>query len=266
MKKLIVRILVLSLLVTAVVLIHNRVRFEAEEAARAAEEAQSAGSFADDVETFSIRRAGEDVQLGRIEENTELGGVNIITTAEDGTETVYSFSDVAMDSWYVNAVNYVVSAGLMNGSSEKPAFMPDYAIQREFYAVLLYRFTNSDVGDLRSDFQDVGETAWFYDAVTWATNRGILMPLRESIFGVEEFMTCEQAIVCLYRLAGEPETDGSLAGYPYAAKVSDYGRNALDWAWKNGLITEDECVWYPPQAISRAQTALLLMRFSEKFS
>ena len=35
----------------------------------------------------------------------------------------------------------------------------------------------------------------------------------------------------------------------------------MTWAWNNGLITEKECVWYPTQAISRAQVALLLMRY-----
>lgn len=266
MKKRLIRVLLLALAVAAVVLIHKRVQYEAEEASRLAEEAQSAASFAQDMEEVSIPRAGAEVTLGRVSENTELGGVDIVTVGEDGTETVHTFTDVAMDSWYVNAVNYVVSAGLMNGSSDKPAFLPDYAIQREFYALLLYRFTNSDVGAMSSDFEDVDEAIWFYDAVTWATGRGILSPVSETVFGVGEYMTCEQAIIGLYRLAGEPETDGSLADYPYAAKVSEAGRSAMDWAWKNGLITEDECVWYPPQAISRAQTALLLMRFSEKIS
>lgn len=264
MKKLIIRVLVLALAVGAVFLIHKRVQYEAEEAARLMEEAQSSKIVAEDAEAFSFRRVEKDVPLGRVVENTELGGVDIITTAEDGSETVYTLTDVAIDSWYINAVNYVVSSGLMNGSNDSSTFKPEYAIQREFFALLLYRFTNSDVGDLTSHFDDVSETIWFRDAVTWVTNKDILPPVSETAFGVGEYMTCEQAIISLYRLAGEPETDGSLAGYPYAAKVSDSGRSALDWAWKNGLITEDECVWYPSQAISRAQTALLLMRFIEK--
>jgi len=265
MKKRIIKIVLLALLVAAVAAVHKRVQFEAREAERLVEEAQTEGVASEDaLETFSVLRAGENVTLGRVVENTELGGVDIITAAEDGTETVHTFTDVSMDSWYLDAVNYVVSAGLMNGSNEKPAFMPDYAIQREFFALLLYRFTDSEVGDLSNPFQDVSETIWFRDAVTWATGRDIMKPVTEKEFGVGRYMTCEQAIVCLYRLAGEPETDGSLADYPYASKVSEYGRSAMDWAWKNGLISEEECVWYPPQAISRAQTALLLMRLSEK--
>lgn len=264
MKKKLIHILALVLAVTAVFLIHRRVQFEAQEASRLAEEVQSAALLTEKARAYSVLRADKDFTLGRIVENTERGGVDIITTAEDGTQSVQTFTDVSMDSWYANAVNYVVSAGLMNGSSEKPSFLPDYAVQREIFALMLYRFTGSEVGDLSSDFEDVAENMWFYDAVTWATEQGVVAPTDERTFGVGAYMTCEQAIISLYRLAGEPETDGSLADYPYAAKVSESGRAAMDWAWKNGLITEDECVWYPPQAISRAQTALLLMRYSEK--
>ena len=81
------------------------------------------------------------------------------------------------------------------------------------------------------------------------------------VFDPSGFLSCEQAIIVLYRLAGEPTVTGTLDDYPYAPKVSESGRDAVTWAWNNGLITEKECVWYPTQAISRAQVALLLMRY-----
>ena len=62
----------------------------------------------------------------------------------------------------------------------------------------------------------------------------------------------------IYRLAGEPTVSGTLDDYPYAPKVSESGRDAVTWAWNNGLITEKECVWYPTQAISRAQFVTIL--------
>lgn len=37
---------------------------------------------------------------------------------DDGTQTEGMFSDVAADSWYYDAVSYVVSEGLMNGISD----------------------------------------------------------------------------------------------------------------------------------------------------
>ena len=263
MKKLVKRVVLLALAVLAVILIHNRVQQEAEEAAKAAAELEQAAQQEepDDAQSMSVIRLGDDIVLGRIEENAE-GGIHVIATAEDGSEEIHTFTDVAYDSWYANAVNFVVSTGLMTGVGDDPIFQPEYGMLRESFASILYRFTNGTPVAPRQHFEDVPPDSWYYDAVAWVTNQGLMTEIDPGVFGVGEYMTCEQALVGLYRVAGEPNTDGSLLNYPYASKVSDYGRSAIDWAWKSGLITEDECVWYPPQAISRAQVALLLMRYS----
>ena len=265
MKRRIKQIVLLALAVLAVVLIHKRVQKEAEEAEaeRAAAAGQDEAVETDDAQSMSVIRLGDGVTQGRIEENTERGGIRVIVTAENGAETVYTFTDVSVEDWYANAVNFVVSAGLMTGVGDEPIFQPDYGMSRETFAAILYRFTHGTKVTPREQFDDVPADSWYYDAVSWVTNRRLMTALDTGVFGVGEYMTCEQALVGLYRVAGEPETDGALTDYPYASKVSDYGRDAIDWAWKNGLITEVECVWYPPQAISRAQVALLLMRYSE---
>ncbi|MBQ9647421.1 MAG: S-layer homology domain-containing protein [Oscillospiraceae bacterium] len=263
MKKLIKRVVLLALAVLAVVLIHNQVRKEAEEAAANAALAaeQLAAESEDDTQSMAIIRLGDGVTLGRMEENAE-GGVNVIVSREGEPEETYTFTDVAYDSWYANAVNFAVSTGLMTGEGNEPIFHPEFGMLRESFASILYRFTNGVPVTPRERFEDVPADSWYFDAVAWVTNRGLMTEIDPGVFGAGEYMTCEQALVGLYRVAGEPVTDGSLLNYPYASKVSDYGRAAIDWAWKSGLIAEDECVWYPPQAISRAQVALLLMRYS----
>lgn len=267
MKKQIIRVAVLALAVASIILLHKRVQYEAAEAEKRAVEAmEQSAVVTEDAREWTVLRAGEGVTLGKMTENTELGGVDITVTGEDGTETVYTFTDVAIDSWYAEAVDFAVSAGLMNGIAGASVFRPEYGLLRESFALTLYRFAGGEPVETDAVFEDVMEGQWYKEAIDWVTSEGLMMPVREGVFGVGEYMTCEQALVGLYRLAGEPETDGSLADYPYAAKVSEYGRGAVDWAWKNGLITEVECVWYPPQAVSRAQVALLLLRFSEKIS
>lgn len=263
MKKLLKRIFLLALAVLAVVLIHNRVKQEAEEEARERENAASQTEIDDGgTQTLSVIRLGEDITLGHVEENTERGGVNVIVPQADGTDLVYTFTDVAIDGWYVDAVNFVVSANLMKGMGDEPIFHPEYGILREELSSILYRYTHGEPVEPLYQYDDVSRDDWYYDAVAWVTNRHLMSGLTNSSFGVGEYMTCEQALIALYRLAGQPQTDGSLQNYPYASKVSDSARSAVDWAWKTGLITEKECVWYPPQAISRAQVALLLTRFS----
>ena len=262
-KFLIKRVVLLALAVAAVLFLHDRVKKEREEAAKNAmgETGQVEPQEPTETKSMEVLRMGDGVTLGRIAENTERGGVDV-TVMEDGAEKVYTFTDVAADSWYADAVNFAVSARLMTGIGDTPIFRPEYGMSREMFAAILYRFTHGAPVEPNERFDDVPEDAWYYDAVSYVANRRLMTALEPGIFGVERYMTCEQALIGLYRVAGEPETDGSLEDYPYAAKVSDSGRNAVDWAWKNGLITEVECVWYPPQAISRAQVALLLMRYS----
>ncbi len=263
MKRLIKRIVLLALLVLAVLFLYDRVKKEREEAQKQPEEQQTQEAETEEnVQSMSVMRMGDGITLGRLEKNEERGGVNVTVTKEDGTEETYTFIDVEADSWYANAVNFVVSAGLMTGVGEEPIFQPEYGMLRESFASILYRFTHGVPVQPRFHFDDVPADSWCYDAVSWVTNERLLTAVEPMTFGVGKFMTCEQTLIGLYRMAGEPETDGSLQDYPYAAKVSESGRNAVDWAWKKGLITEDECVWYPPQAISRAQVALLLMRYS----
>ena len=94
------------------------------------------------VETIA-KPDGEEVPLGVVAEN-ESGGVSITVTGEDGAQKTYVFEDVAPDSWYIDAVNYVVSTGLMKGSEDAPLFQPEYGIQRVQFAAVLYRLAGGE--------------------------------------------------------------------------------------------------------------------------
>lgn len=198
-------------------------------------------------------------QLGAMTAN-EGGGVQITVTAEDGTAKTYTFTDVASDAWYADAVNYVVSTGVMSGDEQQNLFRPEYGVERSQFAVVMYRFAGGEPTAAEAEFSDLTGEEWYYDYVKWMVGEG-LMGGNGGAFDPDGFLSCEQALIVLYRLAGEPDVTGTLEDYPYAPKVSESGRDAVTWAWNSGLITEKECVWYPTQAVSRAQVALLLMRY-----
>ena len=198
--------------------------------------------------------------LGTLTAN-ENGGVDITVTAEDGTVKTYTYTDVSADDWYAEAVDYVVSTGVMSGDDAQQLFQPEYGVERAQFAVIVYRFAGGTPAEGKAAFSDVAEDEWYYDYVNWMVQQKLMGGTDGGAFGPNDFLSCEQALIVLYRLAGEPEIKGTLEDYPYAPKVSDSGRDAVTWAWNNGLITEKECVWYPTQAVSRAQIALLLMRY-----
>ena len=157
MIKMLKRVILLALAVLVVILIHNRVQQEAEEAKNAAAAPEETGTLdLEDTQSMSVIRLGDGVTLGIMEENTERGGVNVTVRMEDGSEAIYSFTDVTMDDWYARAVNFVVSAGLMTGVGDEPIFRPDYGISRETFAVILYRYaalTGQNDGGRGSDRQ-----------------------------------------------------------------------------------------------------------------
>jgi hypothetical protein len=262
MRAILKRIVLLALTVASLFLLYDHVKREREAVRTQEVVEETEPQPEEETQSVSVLRVGEGVTLGRVLENTERGGIDIVLTDDDGTEVTHTFTDVSIDSWYTTAVDFAVSAGLMNGVGDEPIFRPEFGMLRESFAVILYRFTHGEPVTPRHHFEDVGEGSWYYDAVGWVTNERLMSALEPTVFGVGEYMNCEQTLICLYRVAGSPKTDGSLTNYPYASKVSEKGRSAVDWAWKNGLITEDECVWYPTQAVSRAQVALLLMRMS----
>ena len=212
-------------------------------------------------DTFdNTNTTGNDVrtELGTMTAN-ESGGVDITVTA-DGPQTTYTYTDVAPDAWYADAVNYVVSTGVMSGDDTQHLFQPEYGVERSQFAVIMYRFAGGTPTEEDAEFSDLAGDEWYYEYVKWMVGKG-LMGGNGGAFNPSDFLSCEQAIIVLYRLASEPTVSGTLDDYPYAPKVSESGRDAVTWAWNNGLITEKECVWYPTQAISRAQVALLLMRY-----
>ena len=201
------------------------------------------------------------IPLNPIKEN-EGGGIIITRTKEDGTTEEFLFTDVEADGWYADAVNYVVSVGLMNGSEDGPIFLPDYGIQRLEFAIVLYRFAGGTEESFRHKFIDMETPDWYDKYVAWVTNHGYMNGKEDGSFDPFGYLSCEEALIVLYRLAGEPKPKGTLENYPYAPKVSEFGLDAVTWAWNSGLIVEQECVWYPTQTISRAQVALLFTRYS----
>lgn len=193
----------------------------------------------------------------------ENGGI-LIEAEKDGESVSYRFSDIELDDWCVEAVNFAVSNGLMVGIDDGSGgmlFRPDYGITRAQLAAILYSFAAGEPVESARSFDDVAESDWYYDCVRWASSKGYIVPSSAETFGVDEFCSCEEVLTVLHRVADEPASTASLEDYPYAPKVSESALTATRWAWEKGLIAEDECVWYPTQAVSRAQIALLLMRY-----
>lgn len=162
--------------------------------------------------------------------------------------TVGGFKDVAQNSWYAGAVQYVTSNSLMNGTSTT-AFSPSANMSRGMLMTVLARYAGESTE---------GGTVWYEKGMNWAKNRGISdgsAPNRN--------ITREQLAAMLYRYAGEPDGAADLSAYADAGSVSAYAEKAVQWCVKNGILTGKTSSTLAPKATAtRAECAAMLQRFA----
>lgn len=134
----------------------------------------------------AIYRDG-DIQISLVGENTVTG--------------LDTDTDVAADSWYSDAVDYVRASGLMNGTGDS-TFSPDMAASRSTVVAILWRMEGSPEVDYWMDFSDVDQAAWYGEAVRWAASQGVAGGYGSgdgSTLGPQEQVTRAQAAAMLMR-------------------------------------------------------------------
>ncbi len=180
---------------------------------------------------------------------------------------VHSFTDVAEDAWYADAVQYVFENGLMAGISDT-TFAPNATTTRGMIATILYRLEREPAVSGSSPFTDVEAGLWYTDAIAWASANGVVKGYSPTTFGPNDPITREQMAAMLYRYAAYKGYDvagkADLSGYVDADQVSSYATEAMEWANLAGLINGTSDTTLSPTASAiRAQVAAILMRFCE---
>ncbi len=191
-----------------------------------------------------------------------------VTVKVEFTPRVMSnpFTDVRSTDWFSDAVNYVYSEGIMDGTSVY-MFSPNNATSRGMLVTILWRLAGQPVVTGTS-FSDVSSSAYYYYAVLWASKYGIVDGLGNNMFGPDQAITREQFAVILYRYAQHcgysTSANSTLVGYADSNKISSYALTAMRWACGAGLFEGDERANLNPQGqTTRAAAAKLLMTFQE---
>ena len=183
------------------------------------------------------------------------------------------FTDVSENAWYAEAVRYVYAHGLMEGTSAT-AFSPDATTSRSMIAAILWRMAGSPVVNYAMDYTDVAQGQWYSEAIRWAASEGIMGGYGNGLFGTNDPITREQFAVMLYRYAQEQGYDVSIGentnilSYTDVADLSEYAISAMQWAVGAGIIngTGDDSTLIPQGQATRAQAAVMLQRFCEKYA
>ena len=112
-------------------------------------------------------------------------------------------------------------------------------------------------------YTDVTPKDWFYKSVTEVTRRGLLNGMGSELFLPQEHTTRAMLLTVLYRMAGEPETDGTL--FPDVSAKAWYAK-AVAWGTKNGIAKGFEDGTFRPNIMATsAHMPVIIARFCEYY-
>ena len=110
-------------------------------------------------------------------------------------------------------------------------------------------------------FPDVTEGDWFYDAVRYAYETGLMDGVGDNLFAPNSETTRAQLVTILYRLAGQPAVSGDLP-FPDVESGTWY-TDAVAWAAENGIVNGvSDTEFAPGDDITREQLAAILYRYA----
>ena len=111
-------------------------------------------------------------------------------------------------------------------------------------------------------FKDVKESDWFYEAVSYAVENGLMSGMSEDIFAPNTPLTREMLAVVLYNVEGQPES--AEANTFTDVKADMWYTDAILWANENGIVAGyDNGAYGVGDLITREQFATILYRYAQ---
>lgn len=113
-----------------------------------------------------------------------------------------------------------------------------------------------------SPYRDVSKDSYYYDAVQWASDKGITNGVSDGVFAPDWVCTRGQIVTFLWRSVGSPAP--KTAEMPFADVAEDaYYAQAVLWAVENGITKgTSETTFSPDQTCTRAHAVAFLYRLA----
>ena len=193
---------------------------------------------------------------------TEVDSGKIVFKVEQAKVTV-TFTDIPanVNTWAGDAIEYMAKQGYITGTGSK-TFSPNTNMSRGMLVTVLYRMAGEpSVSGIANPFKDVVKGAYYYNAVLWAYNKGIVTGKGAGKFAPNDNVSRQEIAAFIYRYAGKPTATGSLLGFSDYKSVASYATDAMKWATRNEVITGIGGKLVPNAAATRAQVATMLYRY-----
>lgn len=204
-----------------------------------------------------------------------------------------SFRDmVPATHWAHDEIDFAVESGLFCGVA-KDEFRPHENMTRAMFVTVLKRISDSltpssssvpgsesgtDAERGETDempFEDVKDTAWYYDAVNWAYKNDIVQGTGETSFEPNSPVTREQCATIMSRFSSFiGYTDEGTAEVPVLSDrdtIDEWAVDGVDWALERGIFKgnvtkENGICFFPRDNSTRLELACVMGRFLKLLS
>ena len=197
----------------------------------------------------------------------EGGNTRPIIPANPGkTDKNFPFTDVSKNDGCYDAVDYLYSKGIMNGTSSTK-FSPNGELTRAMVVTILYRAQGEPAVHTSGSFKDVAAGCYYTEAVEWAAANNIVKGFTDGTFKPDKSVTREQLAAFLSRFAQYNdakiiEADGQLST---DAVVSGWARKNVEWAVAEGILTSGQAR-NAVQNATRAEVAMAIYTYLTKIA
>lgn len=172
-------------------------------------------------------------------------------------------TDLSPNQWYYSAVEYGLTQGYFTGM-EGGRFGPDEPLTRAQLAQVLWAADGSLDAD-GAAFSDVTSNDWFYPAVSWCQQEGLIAGYDGDAFAPYRLLTREQLASILYRYArytgSNLNSNVDLSVYTDYEDISPWAYTSMRWAMTNRLLIDSDNALRPGDTVSRAELAAALYAY-----
>ena len=202
--------------------------------------------------------------------NTSSGGPGIIAGGNAGTVTTPNtdsnykpdFQDLDSVEWARTAINGLAMRGMISGRDQY-TFDPNANITRAEYCQILMGAINALNAKGESTFADVPSTAWYYNAVSVASQLGIVSGYGDGNFGPNDLITRQDMALMTYKTAQimnkSLEPVNAEITFEDSHEIADYAFEAVMTLQKAGIINGmTDTTFEPLSNATRAQSAKVI--------
>ncbi len=203
---------------------------------------------------------------------TETTTASVESTSETTTVQAVTFSDVPADYWGAKYINELASNKVVNGYSDG-TFLPNNEVKRADFIIMLLKGIGVDVTKApQSNFSDVENGAYYYNAVGLAKDLGIANGNGDGTFSPASNITRQDMMILakkalVYKLGKDitVENTDNLKGFSDYEDISAYALESLSAMVKDGYVNGMDGNKIAPKATTtRVQAATVIYKIMNK--